>query len=179
MSAKKDFKPKDIVKSFKEEFKGKILESRIEKHVRGLKKNEIFHVWIKIDREIIKDFVKHLKKFEKYPHFAVSSGYDMGDTIDLVYHFAVGFGERGKEISINVTMSLPKSDPTIDTITDIIPGALISEQEKQEMLGVIVKNIPKNERVFIPNEFPEGVYPWRKDEKGPDKYINNLHEVKK
>jgi membrane-bound hydrogenase subunit beta len=134
---------------------------------------------MKIDRNIIKDFVKHLQNFEKYPHFAVSSGYDMGDTIDLVYHFSIGYGERGRDISINVIMSLPKSDPTIDTITDLIPGALISEQEKQEMLGVIVKGIPKNERVFIAKEFPEGVYPWRKDEKGPEKYIKNLHEVKK
>ena len=179
MSSKKDLKPEDIVKSFKDEFKGKIYESRIEKYVRGLKKNEFFHVWMKIDRDIIKDFVKHLKKFEKYPHFAVSSGYDIGETIDIVYHFSVGYGEKGRDISINATVSLPKSDPTIDTITDIIPGALISEQEKQEMLGIIVKDIPKNERVFVAKDFPEGVYPWRKDEKGPDKYINNLHEVKK
>jgi len=169
----------EIVKSFKDEFKNKIFDSRIEKHVRGLKKTEFYHIWIRTDRSLIKDIVKHLMKLEKYPHLAVTSGYDMGEKIELVYHFSIYFGLKGKEVNINVTVELPKSDPTIDTITDLIPGALITEQEKQEMLGIIVKNIPKNSRVFISEDYPEDTYPWRKDEKGPEKTIRNLHEVKK
>jgi len=169
----------EIVKSFKDEFKNTIFDSRIEKHVRGLKKTEFYHIWIRTDRSLIKDIVKHLMKLEKYPHLAVTSGYDMGEKIELVYHFSIYFGLKGKEVNINVTVELPKSDPTIDTITDLIPGALITEQEKQEMLGIIVKNIPKNSRVFISEDYPEDTYPWRKDEKGPEKTIRNLHEVKK
>ena len=171
--------PDQIVKSFKDEFKTKIFDSRIEKHVKGLKKTEFYHIWIRTDRNLIKDIVKHLMKLEKYPHLAVTSGYDMGDKIELVYHFSIYYGLNGKEININVTVELPKKDPTIETITDLIPGALITEQEKQEMLGVIIKNIPKNDRVFISEDYPEDTYPWRKDEKGPEKTIRNLHEVKK
>jgi membrane-bound hydrogenase subunit beta len=171
--------PEDIVKSFKDEFKTKIIDSRIEKHIRGLNKTEFYHIWLRIDRNIIKDIVKHMMKIEKYPHFAVSSGYDIGDNIELVYHFSLYYGLKRKEINLNLTVKIPKSDPTIDTITDLIPGALISEQEKQEMLGIKVINIPKNDRVFISEDYPDGVYPWRKDEKGPDKTITNLHEVKK
>jgi membrane-bound hydrogenase subunit beta len=171
--------PDQIVKSLKDEFKTKIFDSRIEKHIRGLKKTEFYHIWLKSDRTIIKDIVKHLIKLEKYPHFAVSSGYDMGEKIELVYHFSIYYGLKGKEVNINITVELPKSDPTIDTITDLIPGALISEQEKQEMLGIKVNNIPKDSRVFISEDYPEDTYPWRKDEKGPEKTIRNLHEVKK
>jgi len=47
------------------------------------------------------------------------------------------------------------------------------------MLGVTIKGIPDSRRVFLTDDFPEGVYPWRKDEKGPRKLIRNLHEVKK
>ena len=171
--------PEEIVKSFKDEFKTKITNSRIEKHIRGLKKTEFFHIWIRTDRSIIKDIVKHLIKLEKYPHFAVSSGYDIGEKIDIVYHFSIYYGLKGKEININITVDLHKTDPTIDTITDLITGALISEQEKQEMLGIKVNNIPKDSRVFISEDYPEDTYPWRKDEKGPGKTIRNLHEVKK
>jgi membrane-bound hydrogenase subunit beta len=177
--ADKYLSSEEIVKSFKDEFKNKIFDSRIEKHVRGLKKTEFYHIWIRTDRNLIKGIVKHLMKLEKYPHLAVTSGYDMGEKIELVYHFSIYYGLKGKEININVTVELPKSDPTIDTITDLIPGALITEQEKQEMLGIIVKNIPKNSRVFISEDYPENTYPWRKDEKGPEKTIRNLHEVKK
>jgi len=171
--------PEKIIKSFKDEFKTKIKDSRIEKHVAGSKKNELIHIWLNIDKSVFKKAIKHVVKLEKYPHLAVVSGYDMGKTIDLIYHFSIYYGERTKEISINITIELPKNNPVIETITDLIPGALITEQEKQEMLGVKVKGIPKDERVFIPNDFPKGVYPWRKDETGPDKMVRNLHEVKK
>lgn len=171
--------PEEVVKSFKDEFKTKILDSRIEKHVRGLKKTEFYHIWMKADRNIIRDLVKHLTKLDKYPHFAVSSGYDDGNNIVIVYHFSFYYGLKRKEININISVELPKSDPTIDTITDLIPGALISEQEKQEMLGIKVRNIPKDSRVFISEDYPKGVYPWRKDETGPINTIRNLHEVKK
>jgi membrane-bound hydrogenase subunit beta len=171
--------PEKIVKSFKDEFKTKIKETRIEKHDTGSKKNQLIHIWLNVDKSIFKKIVEHVIKLEKYPHLAVVSGYDMGKTINLVYHFSIYYGERAKEISINVTVELPKSNPFIETITDLIPGALITEQEKQEMLGIKVKGIPKDERVFIPKDFPKGVYPWRKDETGPDKMARNLHEVKK
>jgi membrane-bound hydrogenase subunit beta len=171
--------PEEILKSFKDEFKTKISDERFEKHVRGIKKTEFFHIWFKADRKIIKHLVKHLSKLEKYPHLAVISGYDMGKNIVLVYHFAIYYGLKGKEVFINISIDLPKSDPTIDTITDLIPGALISEQEKQEMLGIKVINIPKDARVFISEDYPEDTYPWRKDDKGPEKTIRNLHEVKK
>ena len=171
--------PDKIVNFFKEEFKTKIKNSRIEKHTSGSKKDEIIHIWFEIDNSIFRKFVEQLTKLEKYPHLAVASGYEEGKNIKLVYHFSIYFSERAKEISINVTVAIPKSKPEVETITDIIPGALITEQEKQEMLGVKVKGIPKNERVFISHDFPEGIYPWRKDKTNAEKLARNLHEVKK
>ena len=170
----------DLVKSFKDEFKTKIKNTRIEKHAAGAKKTEMIHIWMTVDNSVFKNAVKHLFTFEEYPHLAVASGYDMGKTINLVYHFSLYPGERARDINLNMTVELPKSKPTIDTISDLIPGALITEQEKQEMLGVKVKGIPKDKRVFISDDFPENVFPWRKDEKGPGKMVRNLHdEVKK
>ncbi len=171
--------PEELVKSFADKFQVKIKESRIEKYVHGSKKTEFSHIWMRIDKGIFKDVVKHLFTFDEHPHFVVASGYDMGSNIELVYHFSLYSGERNHEVSINITVELPKSNPVIETITDLIPGAVISEQEKQEMLGIKVKGIPKNTRIFISDDFPEGVFPWRRDETGPDKMVRNLHEVKK
>ena len=169
----------ELLKSIKDEFKTKIKDARIEKHKTGSKKTEIAHVWINADKSIFKNLAKYLMNFEKHPHLAVTSGYDMGKTINLVYHFSLFFGENGKEVNLNVTVELPKSKPEIETITDLYPGALITEQEKQEMLGVKIKGIPKDSRVFVSDDFPKEMYPWRKDDKGPEKMARNLHEVKK
>lgn len=170
----------EIVTSFTDAFKNKISNPRIEKHLAGTKKNELVHIWMTVDNSVFKDAVNHLITLEKYPHFAVTSGYDIDDTIYLVYSFSIYYGQRFKEISINMTVPLPKSKPEIESICDLIPGALISEQEKQEMLGVVVKNIPKDKRAFISDDFPQGMYPWRRDETQPDHTtVRNLHEVKK
>jgi len=176
MSANEMLTPEDLVKSFKDEFSDKILKSRIERHPIGANKKDLIQVWMTIDRAVYKDAVKHLMDIENDAHFAVSSGYDIEDRIEIVNHFSIYFGRQGGEISVNFTVPLPKSDPVMDSISDLIPGALIAEQEKQEMLGIKVKNIPKDKRVFISEDFPEDMYPWRKDEKNADKMARNLHE---
>ncbi len=176
MSSSQRLTPEEIVSSFKDEFNKQITQSRIEKHPIGPSKTNQVQIWMTIDKSIFKDAIKHLITLEKHPHFAVSSGYDVEDRIEIVHHFYLYSGKKGEEISINFTTPLPKTDPTIDSISDLIPGALISEQEKQEMLGVKVKNIPKDKRVFISDDFPEDMYPWRKDEKNVDSMARNLHE---
>jgi len=178
VTGKKRLSPDDIIHSFQEKLMDGVKETRVERFTNGSKKTPLTSIWLRIDKDMLKEAVQHLMTLEPYPHFAVSSGYDLDDHIDLVYHFSIYYGERGREISINITVELPKSNPVIETITDLIPGSLISEQEKQEMLGVTIRGIPKDKRVFIADDFPKDIYPWRHDETGPKKMVRNLHKVK-
>jgi len=175
---KKDMTPEGIVKYFKNKLKTKIKSAEIRKRKAGSKKNETVSIWIKVDKSGFKDLIKHLVDLE-YPHLGVASGNDLGKTIELIYHFTIGSGDRMKEINIHISVELPKSKPEIETICDWIPGALITEREKAEMLGVKIIGIPDNRKCFLPDDWPDGIYPWRRDETGPEKYYKNLHEVKK
>jgi len=175
---KKELNVEQLVKYFKDEFKTKIKSIEIKKRATGSKKKEFSNIWMKIDKSIFKKVIKHLCDYQ-FPHLAVVSGSDLGKNIELTYHFSVNFGTRLNEISLNIAVEIPKSKPEIETICDYIPGALITEREKQEMLGVKVIGIPDTRRLFLPDDFPKDVYPWRKDEKGMEKLIRNLHEVKK
>jgi membrane-bound hydrogenase subunit beta len=166
-----------IVKYFKDEFKTSIKRADIKKRTAGAKKNEIINIWMKIEQNVFKDVIKHLCDYQ-FPHLAVVSGNDYPNLIELNYHFSLDYGIDRNEISLNIAVDLPKSKPEIETICDIIPGALITEREKQEMLGVKILGIPDNRRLFLPDDFPENVYPWRKNEKGLENLIRNLHEVK-
>jgi len=168
--------PEEILGSFQTKFPDGITQPRIERRTGGTLKTTFVHLWFHVETSLFKEAVRHLFTFEQYPHFAVTSGYDLGVTIELVYHFSLFHGERGKELSLNMTVTLPKENSVIDTITDLIPGALISEQEKQEMLGIKILGIPKNIRVFVADDFPKDIYPWRRDETGPGKLARNLHE---
>ena len=178
MAKEKKLTPQGLVKSFKDEFKTKIKDVQIKKRAAGKKKNETASIWMKVDKSAFKDVIKHLCGLQ-FPHMAVASGNDLGNTIELIYHFTLNFDERLGEITLNISVELPKSKPEIETICDFIPGALITEREKQEFLGVKIKGIPDDRRLFLPDDFPKDVYPWRRDEKGLEKLYKNLHEVKK
>ncbi len=163
----KQLDAKGLVKYFQDEFKTKIKKAEVRIKPAGANKKEMTQIWMTIDKSIFKDFIKHLCAYQ-FPHLAVVSGNDYPKEIELVYQFSLDFGKERKEISLNAAVFLPKSKPEIETICDYIPGALITEREK-----------PDSRRLFLPDDFPKGVYPWRKNEKGMEKLIRNLHEVKK
>jgi membrane-bound hydrogenase subunit beta len=170
--------PEELVKYFKDNFKTKIKDIKIKKKTFASKKKEAINIWMKVEKSIFKDTVKHLADLQ-FPHLAVVSGNDLGKIIELIYHFTLNYDIPLGEITLNISVDLPKEKPEIESICDIIPGALITEREKQEMLGVKIKGIPDNRRLFVPEDFPDGVYPWRRDKTGPEKLYKNLHEVKK
>ena len=170
--------PEELVKYFKDKFKTNIKSTEIKKRKAGSKKNETSTIWMKVEKSEFKDVIKHLVDYQ-FPHLPVVSGNDLGKTIELIYHFTVNYGTRMNEINLHISVELPKSKPEIETICDWIPGALVTEREKQEMLGIKIVGIPDTRKLFLPDDWPEGIYPWRRDETGPEKYYKNLHEVKK
>ena len=178
MAKDKVLSPKELESYILDKFKTKIKHSKIVKRKAGSKKNESIVIWMKVNKDVFKNVIKHLCDLQ-FPHLAVVSGNDLGKTIELIYHFTFNYGERLNAISLNLSIELPKSKPEIETICDYIPGALVTEREKQEMLGVKIKGIPDDRRLFLPDDVPKGIYPWRRDETGPEKLYKNLHEVKK
>jgi membrane-bound hydrogenase subunit beta len=178
MTKAKNLTAEKVVKYFKDEFGAKIKDAKIKKRAAGSKKKESATIWMKVDKCVFKKVVKHLMNLQ-FPHLAVVSGNDLDKTIELIYHFTLNYDIPLDEITLNISVDLPKSKPEIESVCDLIPGALVTEREKQEMLGVKIKDIPVDKRLFLPDDFPDGVYPWRRDKTGPEKLYKNLHEVKK
>ncbi len=161
---------------FKKKFGSRILNAKIDRIKHKLKKTYYkTRIWIETDKASFRKMAVFLCELYPLPHFCVISGYDLGEFVELNYHFSLDFGSKLKEKVLSFKIKLDKKDLTIETITDLIPGALISEREIQEMLGVKVKGIPDTRRLFLPDEIPKGVFPWRKDNKGLDKLVRNLH----
>jgi len=142
---------------------------------KGLNNTPMKLIWLKIKRDEFRKAVKTISELQ-VPHLSVTSGSDIGDDIELIYHFAVNYGYPGDEISINLKVHLPKEDPTIPTITDIVPGAITTEREKQEFLGVEVIDIPDSRRLWLDEVFPEDKYPWRWDDKGMEDRSRYVHD---
>jgi len=167
----------EVMDLFTSAFGDGVHEAYIRTWGEGVARTKTPSLWLRIDRALLHDAVKRLMGIT-CPHLAVISGTDLGEAVELVYHFGIYYGTEGGEYMISFAVSLPKDDLTVGTIADLIPGAVFSEREKQEMLGVRIVDIPDDRRLFLPEDFPEGVYPWRKDDSGiPDAMVKNLWEV--
>ncbi|KQC03261.1 MAG: NADH dehydrogenase [Methanoculleus sp. SDB] len=154
-----------------------IEDIQVKEWAEGTRKSKNHAVWIRVRRDLLHDAVKKLIEID-YPHLGVVSGADTGDDIELLYHMLIFFGIPHAEITVTLTISLPKSDLRVPTISDLIPGAVYTEREKQEMLGIEVIGIPDSRGLFLPPDFPKGVYPWRKDETGiRDDMVKELWQV--
>ncbi len=77
--------------------------------------------------------------------------------LHVLYHFAEGAAV------VTLRLVLPRDAAEVPTLRPLIPLAAIFEQELSEVLGVAVVGAPIRGRLFLPDDWPEGVYPLRKD----------------
>ncbi|HDI11657.1 MAG TPA: NADH-quinone oxidoreductase subunit C [Candidatus Acetothermia bacterium] len=126
------------------------------------------YIWAEIGRDDLLRTVEALKELGPL-HISIISGTDVEDRIELIYHFAVGYGTEGGEVMVNLRISVPKSDPVVPSICSLLPGAETTEREKIEFLGVKFQGIPDSRHLFLPDDM--GVHPWRKDEPDLKKYV--------
>ena len=166
--------PQQIVDEIQAAAGAGLLEATIKEWAEGVKGWKSRQIWIKVAREALRPAIQKIISIH-FPHVAVISFADTGAQVDLMYHLYIYWGVPRQEILVTLKVSLDKTDLKVPTITDLIPGALTSEREKQEMLGIEVVGIPDGRRLFLPEDFPQGVYPWRKDETGiPPDMIKDL-----
>jgi len=60
-------------------------------------------------------------------------------------------------------LRLPREAPVVPSLSEIIPSAEAFERELREMFGVEISGLKTPERLYLPDDWPEGVYPLRKD----------------
>lgn len=120
-------------------------------------------VYINIKRENLLEVIKHLKEQYGAYHISTITCFDLGAEIELLYHIFI------KNTFMSVRVKMPKSDPTVPTITQIIPGAILYEREISELMGVKVKGHPDMRLLLLPENWGNKGHPLLKDWKDPRK----------
>jgi NADH:ubiquinone oxidoreductase subunit C len=92
-------------------------------------------------------------------HLSTITGVDRieENVFEVLYHL---YWENN-EITVRVEVS--RENPVVPTVTGVLPGALTYEREIQDMFGIRVEGIPNPRRILLSDDWPEGVYPLRKD----------------
>ena len=89
------------------------------------------------------------------------TGSDLGlvdGRMEILYHFCSG----PAVLTLRVRQSRDVQ-VVVPSIADVIPPASFFERELQEMLGIHVEGLNNSDRLFISDDWPEGVYPMRAD----------------
>ncbi len=89
------------------------------------------------------------------------TGMDGGDKFEVMYHF-----NDARGLLLNLKVFIPREDPKVPSVVSIFPGAFLYEYELMDLLGIKVEGTPPGRRYPLPDSWPEGQYPLRKDWKG-------------
>ena len=63
----------------------------------------------------------------------------------------------------SVLTYLPADNPKVDSISDVVPGANWAEREIRDLVGIEPVGHPYPKRLVLPDGWPDGVHPLRKD----------------
>ena len=139
----------EILQSIKDRFAEEIV-SVFEKSVK--------RVYIEIKPGAIIGMAKYIFK-DLGARFNIASGVDGRNEMEVLYHFTI----EDNNLVISLRAILPKTKLEIDSITSVFAAAHWIEREIHELLGIKFIGHPQLQRLLLPENWPEGVHPLRKD----------------
>ena len=92
---------------------------------------------------------------------ATVSGMEMEREFEVLYHFALDPEHR----LVMLRVRLAKDNPKVPSLANLIKGAEFIEREIHELLGIDFPDHPNLKPLLLPEDWPEGVYPLRREKR--------------
>ena len=99
-------------------------------------------------------------RVKRLGYLSAITGLDPGvetGQLEVLYHFCAGAA------IITLRVRVPRESGTVPSLCEIIPSAEVFERELSEMFGIGVTGLHTPERLYLPDDWPDGVHPLRKD----------------
>jgi len=94
----------------------------------------------------------------KFSGMTTITGQDVGTNLTAMYHMT-----RVSGVVLNLIVAVPKENPVLPTVTPYFPAADAYERELIDLLGMKVEGLAPGARYPLPDGWPEGQYPLRKE----------------
>lgn len=115
-------------------------------------------IWVETPADRFQEVFTFVADDLKFGILCTITGQDEGENFSLTYHLAQESG-----IVLNLRVKLPKANPVWKTIIHRFPGGELYEREIADMFGVQIEGLPTGDRYPLPDGWPVGEYPLRKD----------------
>jgi len=115
-------------------------------------------LYVEVPADKFMEVFLHLHKNMKFIMLTTITGQDLGANLAAMYHLA-----RTSGVLLNLLVAVPRENPVLQSITSYFPAADAYERELIDLLGMKVEGLPPGSRYPLPDGWPEGQYPLRKD----------------
>ena len=119
---------------------------------------------IYIPKEALLKVTEYLFKDLGYRYIIVSA-MDSKEGYEIIYHYS----DDSTGWIMNLNVIIPHDKPEVESITPVVYGAEWIEREIMDLLGITFLNHPKPERFLFAESWPEGEYPFRREQKQEQK----------
>lgn len=140
------------------------LEAKFKEDIIAVFDKSSKRVYIEINPSSIVRISRYIFK-DLGARFNIASGVDGRSFMEILYHFII----EDIDLLISLRVKLPKDKPEIDSLTAVFEGANWIEREIHELLGIKFKGHPCLKRLLLSDDWPQGVYPLRRDYQEWDK----------
>ena len=127
--------------------------------------------WITLTPDELIPAVIALREKLSIIQLSVIVGEDVRDAFLGNYIFT---GEKVVVLQVRIDHEKPE----VPTLAEIVPGAIVYERELKDLFGIDPVGHPDIRRQALPEDWPEGVYPLRKDVQFNKKEDSAVKETK-
>ena len=137
------------------------IESKFPGSILDIKENS-FPVTLNVKPELILPICEFLHSDSKtyFDHLSCLTGLDNGEEqgkMEVIYTlYSIPFDHH-----ISLSVSIPRTEPKVDSVTSVWRGANWHEREAYDLLGIQFNSHPDLRRILLPDDW-EG-FPLRKD----------------
>jgi Ni,Fe-hydrogenase III component G len=118
-------------------------------------------LWLKVPYASFAEVLEFAHNKLSFNALVTITGLDDKENYSVIYHLS---NEQG--VLFNLETSVPKTTPTIKTVTGIFKYANWYERELEDLLGMKVEGLVHKGRYPLSEDWPANNYPLRKDWKG-------------
>jgi Ni,Fe-hydrogenase III component G len=99
-------------------------------------------------------------RVKRLGHLSAIVGMDLGPQageIEVLYYFCPG------DAIIVLRLRVARQGGSLPSLCDVVPSAEVFERELREMYGIELVGLHTPDRLYLPEDWPDGVYPMLKD----------------
>ncbi len=115
-------------------------------------------LYAEVPLESFPDAIKFARNELGFDHLCTITGLDNGAEYEFLYHLA---HENGYLITLKIRTV--RDGSSIPSVLPVYGGAVFYERELEGLLGVNIIGLPEGRQYPLPDNWPEGEYPLRKD----------------